>query len=49
MHQRDRQSKKPVAVQLETVAIPDLAMDGKDKGADVQEKHSVHWLVCEAV
>ena len=49
MHQRDRQPNKSVAVQLETVAIPDLAMDGKDKGADVQEEHGVHGLVGEAV
>lgn len=38
-----------MAVQLGTVAVPDFAMDGKDKGADVQEEHGVHGLVGEAV
>ena len=38
-----------MTVELETEAVPDFAMDGKDEGADVQEEHSIHGLVGEAV
>lgn len=29
--------------------LPDLAMDCKDKGSDVQEEHSIHGLIGQAM
>jgi hypothetical protein len=39
-----RQKKK-----AELADVPDLAMNCKDKGSDVQEEHSIHGLIGQAV
>ncbi len=33
----------------EQADVPDLAMDCKDKGSDVQEEHSIHGLIRQAM